>query len=165
MRPFKILAFRVLFFSLILSFACQLVSAQAKVPITHESMWLLKRTGAPVVSPDGKWVVFSLTEPAYDEKEQVFGPVDSAGGRQCETAAADLDQGGRKRRGVVAGQHADRFFGQARNRRSESNLCAGCQRRRSGASDEYFHRRAQSAMAAGRPCHPVYQQCLSRRDK
>jgi len=34
-------------------------------------MWLMKRVGAPVPSPDGKWVVFSLTEPAYDEKEQV----------------------------------------------------------------------------------------------
>jgi dipeptidyl aminopeptidase/acylaminoacyl peptidase len=42
-----------------------------KVPLTHESMWLLKRVGAPVPSPDGKWVVFSLVEPAYDEKDQV----------------------------------------------------------------------------------------------
>jgi dipeptidyl aminopeptidase/acylaminoacyl peptidase len=34
-------------------------------------MWMLKRVGAPVPSPDGKWVVFSLVEPAYDEKDQV----------------------------------------------------------------------------------------------
>src|SRR6185503_8853131 len=27
--------------------------------------------GPPVPSPDGKWVVFSLVEPAYDEKDQV----------------------------------------------------------------------------------------------
>lgn len=45
--------------------------AQKKVPITHESMWALKRVGAPNPSPDGKWVVFSLVEPAYDEKDQV----------------------------------------------------------------------------------------------
>ena len=45
--------------------------AQTKVPITHETMWALKRVGAPVPSPDGKWVVFSLVEPAYDEKDQV----------------------------------------------------------------------------------------------
>lgn len=45
--------------------------AQNKTPITHEAMWLLKRVGAPAPSPDGKWVVFSLTEPAYDEKDQV----------------------------------------------------------------------------------------------
>jgi dipeptidyl aminopeptidase/acylaminoacyl peptidase len=34
-------------------------------------MWALKRVGAPVPSPDGKWVVFSLVEPAYDEKDQI----------------------------------------------------------------------------------------------
>jgi len=42
----------------------------AKQALTHESMWLMKRVGAPVPSPDGKWVVFSVTNPAYDEKEQ-----------------------------------------------------------------------------------------------
>jgi len=45
--------------------------AQTKAPLTHESMWMMKRVGAPVPSPDGKWVVFSLVEPAYDEKDQV----------------------------------------------------------------------------------------------
>ena len=44
--------------------------AKAKQPITHETMWLMKRVGAPAVSPDGKWVVFSVTEPSYDDKEQ-----------------------------------------------------------------------------------------------
>ncbi|MEK7407333.1 MAG: S9 family peptidase [Acidobacteriota bacterium] len=43
----------------------------AKAPVTHEAIWLMKRAGAPAVSPDGKWVAFSLTEPAYDEKDQV----------------------------------------------------------------------------------------------
>ena len=49
------------------------VSAQtaSKVPLTHEAMWMMKRVGAPNPSPDGKWVVFSLVEPAYDEKDQV----------------------------------------------------------------------------------------------
>jgi dipeptidyl aminopeptidase/acylaminoacyl peptidase len=42
-----------------------------RTPITHERMWLLKRVGPPTPSPDGKWVVFSLVEPAYDEKDQV----------------------------------------------------------------------------------------------
>ncbi len=31
----------------------------------------MKRVGAPVVSPDGKWVVVSVTEPAYDESVTV----------------------------------------------------------------------------------------------
>lgn len=43
----------------------------SKTPLTHETMWMMKRVGAPVPSPDGKWVVFSLVEPAYDEKDQV----------------------------------------------------------------------------------------------
>lgn len=48
------------------------VQAQgARKPITHDLMWLMKRVGAPAPSPDGRWVVFNVTEPAYDEKEQV----------------------------------------------------------------------------------------------
>ncbi|HEV7395096.1 MAG TPA: hypothetical protein VGN86_01190, partial [Pyrinomonadaceae bacterium] len=49
------------------------VAAQSsgKVPLTHETMWAMKRVGAPNPSPDGKWVVFSLVDPAYDEKDQV----------------------------------------------------------------------------------------------
>jgi len=46
-------------------------TAPGKVPLTHEAMWMMKRVGAPVPSPDGKWIVFSLVEPAYDEKDQV----------------------------------------------------------------------------------------------
>ena len=42
-----------------------------KTPISHEAIWLMKRVGAPVPSPDGRWVVFTLVEPAYDEKDQV----------------------------------------------------------------------------------------------
>src|SRR6478672_11945670 len=42
----------------------------AKQPITHETLWLMKRVGAPNLSPDGRWVVFSVTEPSYDSKEQ-----------------------------------------------------------------------------------------------
>jgi dipeptidyl aminopeptidase/acylaminoacyl peptidase len=42
-----------------------------KVPLSHETMWMMKRVGTPNPSPDGKWVVFSLVEPAYDEKDQV----------------------------------------------------------------------------------------------
>jgi len=44
--------------------------SQTKKPLTHETMWLMKRVAAPMISPDGKWVVFSVTDPSYDEKEQ-----------------------------------------------------------------------------------------------
>jgi dipeptidyl aminopeptidase/acylaminoacyl peptidase len=62
----------VLFFLLFIPLA--LVSntnGQTREPLTHETMWMLKRVGAPAPSPDGKWVIFSVVEPAYDEKDQV----------------------------------------------------------------------------------------------
>jgi dipeptidyl aminopeptidase/acylaminoacyl peptidase len=43
----------------------------AKQPLTHETLWMMKRVSSPVVSPDGRLVVFSITEPSYDDKEQV----------------------------------------------------------------------------------------------
>lgn len=59
----------IAFAALAALFAVTAVSAE-KQPLTHETMWLMKRVGAPAISPDGKWVVFSVTEPSYDEKEQ-----------------------------------------------------------------------------------------------
>jgi dipeptidyl aminopeptidase/acylaminoacyl peptidase len=41
----------------------------ARKPPTHEALWMMKRVGAPVPSPDGRWVIYSVTEPSYDEKE------------------------------------------------------------------------------------------------
>jgi len=57
--------------SLSLSLQVYAQTSAGKVPLTHESMWAMKRVGPPNPSPDGKWVVFSLVEPAYDEKDQV----------------------------------------------------------------------------------------------
>lgn len=51
--------------------AQHIIKIAAKQEITHEKLWLMKRVGAPVPSPDGNWIVFSVTEPAYDEKDQV----------------------------------------------------------------------------------------------
>ncbi len=48
----------------------QPIFVPAKQPLTHETMWLMPRVGAPLLSPDGKLVVFSVTKPSYDEKEQ-----------------------------------------------------------------------------------------------
>jgi len=45
--------------------------SQQKKAITHEELWLMKRVGAPQVSPDGKWVIFNVTEPSYTETEIV----------------------------------------------------------------------------------------------
>lgn len=43
----------------------------AKVPITHEKLWLMKRLSSPVVSPDGQWVVFTVLEPSYDPEKEM----------------------------------------------------------------------------------------------
>jgi dipeptidyl aminopeptidase/acylaminoacyl peptidase len=48
-----------------------LAFAQGKQPLTHEWLWSFQRVGAPVPSPDGKWVVFSVSEPAYDPQKDV----------------------------------------------------------------------------------------------
>lgn len=65
-------SFRRLLFALLPLVVVVSANAQtARTPLTHEMMWMLKRVGAPAPSPDGKWVVFSMVEPAYDEKDQV----------------------------------------------------------------------------------------------
>jgi dipeptidyl aminopeptidase/acylaminoacyl peptidase len=45
-------------------------AAAASRRLTHEDVWLMKRVGAPSVSPDGRVAVFSVVDPAYDRKEQ-----------------------------------------------------------------------------------------------
>ena len=47
------------------------LAAQQRHTVTHEDVYLSKRIGAPAISPDGRWVVFSVTEPSYTEGEQV----------------------------------------------------------------------------------------------
>jgi dipeptidyl aminopeptidase/acylaminoacyl peptidase len=64
MRPFW--EMKNIFLALLLNVSC---FAQ-KRPITHEDIWLMKRTGEPVVSPDGRSVAVSVTEPDYDTAKQ-----------------------------------------------------------------------------------------------
>ena len=45
--------------------------AAAGTPIPHELLWMMKRVGEPVVSPDGKWVLVSVLEPSYEEDKEV----------------------------------------------------------------------------------------------
>jgi dipeptidyl aminopeptidase/acylaminoacyl peptidase len=54
-----------------LAAVCLLAVAADKRAITHSDLWSMRRVEAPVLSPDGKWVVTSVTEPAYDEAYQV----------------------------------------------------------------------------------------------
>jgi dipeptidyl aminopeptidase/acylaminoacyl peptidase len=85
----KYFLFTVIFFCSITVFA------QNKKPITHEEMWMMKRVGAPEISPNGKWIVFSVLDPAYDEKEQ---------NSDLWIAAADGSSKPRKFTGTKAGE-------------------------------------------------------------
>ncbi len=40
-------------------------------PVTHEDLWTMRRLGAPVTSPDGKWAIVAVTEPAYKDDDTV----------------------------------------------------------------------------------------------
>lgn len=52
------------------SFLLLLPAAAQKRPITHEDVFLMHRVGSPVVSPDGRVAVFSVTEPSYDQAQE-----------------------------------------------------------------------------------------------
>src|SRR6267142_4634794 len=47
------------------------LAAQQRHTITHEDVFLMKRISSPAISPDGRWIVFSVTEPSYTDGEQV----------------------------------------------------------------------------------------------
>jgi len=49
------------------TFAAAAAQSAGWRPITHEDVWLMKRMGAMAVSPDGRWIVMSVSEPAYDD--------------------------------------------------------------------------------------------------
>src|SRR5260370_31471106 len=50
---------------------CAPLAAQQRHPITHEDIFLMKRVSSPVISPDGRSIVFNVTEPSYAEADQV----------------------------------------------------------------------------------------------
>jgi dipeptidyl aminopeptidase/acylaminoacyl peptidase len=63
--------------------------AQAKHPFTFEDMMKLKRVGEPVVSPDGKWVIFSVVDVSLEgnTKTPRIWIVPTAGGQEREIIA------------------------------------------------------------------------------
>ena len=63
MRPSYLLACAVLL--------CSPLTAQQRHTITHEDIFLMKRVSSLVISPDGRSIVFTVTEPSYTEADQV----------------------------------------------------------------------------------------------
>ena len=76
---------RLLLSLLVLALAIP-ASAQAKHPFTFEDMMKLKRVGDPQVSPDGKWVIFSVVDVdlAANTKTPHIWIVPTAGGQERE---------------------------------------------------------------------------------
>jgi dipeptidyl aminopeptidase/acylaminoacyl peptidase len=63
--------------------------AQAKHPFTFEDMMKLKRVGEPEVSPDGKWVIFSVVDVSLEANTKTphVWIVPTAGGQEREIIA------------------------------------------------------------------------------
>jgi dipeptidyl aminopeptidase/acylaminoacyl peptidase len=72
-------------------------AAASRRPIAHEDVWLAQRVGAPAVSPDGRWAVFAVTEPAYDRKDQSSDlwlvPVDGSAKPRRITSSSEPESG------------------------------------------------------------------------
>src|SRR6266849_3519539 len=80
------------------------VVAQAKHPFTFEDMMKLKRVGEPVVSPDGKWVIFSVVDVDLEANTKTphIWIVPTAGGQEREIIA---DQDADRPRWAPDGKH------------------------------------------------------------
>jgi dipeptidyl aminopeptidase/acylaminoacyl peptidase len=90
------------------------VLAQAKHPFTFEDMMKLKRVGEPEVSPDGKWVIFSVVDVSLEANTKTphiwIVPLDvhvgtAAPGRPAEQSSAGLSS---SERILIADQDGDR---------------------------------------------------------
>src|SRR6266404_3265782 len=77
--------------------------AQARHPFTFEDMMKLKRVGEPVVSPDGKWVIFSVVDVNLEANTKTphIWIVPMAGGQEKEIIA---DQDGDRPRWAPDGK-------------------------------------------------------------
>src|SRR5580693_1534447 len=74
----------------LLVFSCTLPAlAQAKHPFTFDDMMKLKRVGDPQVSPDGKWVIFSVVDVDLEANTKTphIWVVPTAGGQEREIIA------------------------------------------------------------------------------
>jgi dipeptidyl aminopeptidase/acylaminoacyl peptidase len=89
-------------FLVLIAFAFPAV-AQAKHPFTFEDMMKLKRVGEPAVSPDGKWVIFSVVDVDLEANTKTphIWIVPTAGGQEKEIIA---DQDGDRPRWAPGGK-------------------------------------------------------------
>jgi dipeptidyl aminopeptidase/acylaminoacyl peptidase len=110
---------RILLLCLMITSALS-VFAQARHPFTFEDMMKLKRVGDPQVSPDGKWVIFSVVDvdlEANTKTPHVWIVPLSSGGADASSAqekngvphvSPGLGNVGGKEREIISDQDADR---------------------------------------------------------
>ena len=88
------------------------VLAQAKHPFTFEDMMKLKRVGDPQVSPDGKWVIFSVVDvdlAANTKTPHVWiVPLNHVGTAASAVRSGESGQSSTAERILIADQDADR---------------------------------------------------------
>src|SRR5579872_429914 len=106
---------RTLLFALALLATATFTFAQAKHPFTFEDMMKLKRVGDPQVSPDGKWVIFSVVDvdlAANTKTPHIWIVPLSAGQEQRKDGVPhvwpNLGDVGSDEREIIADQDADR---------------------------------------------------------
>ena len=130
-------------------------------------MWSFQRVGAPVPSPDGKWVVFSVAEVTYDPTKDVSDlwivPTDG----HARAATPDVEQGQRERtvmeRRQHAGSHSRRNAMTTRSRRfmCSTSALGGEAQRVTNTRD----RSERTEVESGRQTHRVPGGHVARRDR
>jgi len=77
---------RILLLALFLPALASFLAGQTKHPFTFEDMMKLKRVGDPQVSPDGKWVIFSVVDVDLEANTKTphIWIVPTAGGQERE---------------------------------------------------------------------------------
>lgn len=70
-RPFSLVHSTLLAVTLgWIASAILVAAAEAtRLPISHEALWRMPQVGAPEPSPDGRWAVVSVRNPAYDDAD------------------------------------------------------------------------------------------------
>src|SRR6266851_5605965 len=104
-----------LFAGVLLLFGCS-AFAQAKHPFTFEDMMKLKRVGEPEISPDGKWVIFSVVDVSLEANTKTphiwIVPLSGSEEKSAEKSGVphvspDLRDVGSKERELIADQDGD----------------------------------------------------------
>src|SRR5437763_5277028 len=84
---------------------------QARHPFTFEDMMKLKRVGEPEVSPDGRWVIFSVVDvnlEANTKTPHIWIVPLSSGVADTKPALSAVEGSAQAERIIIADQDADR---------------------------------------------------------